>query len=237
MRSQPRRSATIARMNRDADASSAGNHAATGRRQRKRDTHAEILRAAADLFAEKGYNGTSLDDVAEAAGVSKGTIFYNYKNKADLFEQLIAGAASGLAAAVSSSRTGLSGWAALDAAALTVLRKIDPSPALAQVLLAELFRGGRPWAAVLAPARAQILAPLIEILHEVAAERGGAKPDPARVENVAACVFGALAVGALDRQAFQPDQSVESLHAGLMQVISGLRGGAQPPSAESQAFG
>lgn len=197
---------------------------ATSRRSRKRDTHAAILRAAADLFAEHGYNGTSLDDVAEAAGVSKGTIFYNYKNKADLFEQLITGVASALAAAVTSSREGLTGWAALDAATLTVLREIDQSPAPAQVLLAELFRAGRPWASALAPARAEILSPLVGILHEVAAERGVGQPDPARVENVAASVFGALVVGALDRQAFQPAQTVESLHEGLMQVIAGLRG-------------
>lgn len=40
-----------------------------------------LLQAAIELFAEKGYNGTSTSEIVEKAGVAQGTLFYHYKNK------------------------------------------------------------------------------------------------------------------------------------------------------------
>ena len=44
-----------------------------------------ILKVAAGLFAEKGYNETSMAEVARISGVAQGTIFYHFKNKEELF--------------------------------------------------------------------------------------------------------------------------------------------------------
>lgn len=46
---------------------------------------AEITRAATEVFARKGFQGASVDDVAEAAGVSKGTLYGYFQNKEELF--------------------------------------------------------------------------------------------------------------------------------------------------------
>jgi len=66
-----------------------------------------ILAAATAVFAERGYNGASVDDVASAAGVSKALIYEHFPSKkdlhaslvdrevADLFARLEANAASG----------------------------------------------------------------------------------------------------------------------------------------------
>jgi len=48
----------------------------------------EILAAALRLFAERGYTATSLEDVAAAAGVTKGTIYYYFRNKETLLLRL-----------------------------------------------------------------------------------------------------------------------------------------------------
>src|SRR5260370_30406090 len=45
---------------------------------------AELTRAAARLFAEKGYHGTSVGDLAEALGVQKGSLYSHIDSKADL---------------------------------------------------------------------------------------------------------------------------------------------------------
>lgn len=56
---------------------------------RSREKRDEILRAAAVMFAERGYSGTTSDDIAEAAGVSVGT-FYNYfRNKRQVLVMLV----------------------------------------------------------------------------------------------------------------------------------------------------
>src|SRR5574340_169421 len=44
----------------------------------------ELTRAAARLFAEKGYHGTSVGDLAEALGVQKGSLYAHIASKADL---------------------------------------------------------------------------------------------------------------------------------------------------------
>ncbi|MFA7171254.1 MAG: TetR/AcrR family transcriptional regulator [Candidatus Paceibacterota bacterium] len=48
-----------------------------------------IYLTAAALFGKKGFEGTSLDEVAQKAGVAKGTIFYHFQNKEELFSALI----------------------------------------------------------------------------------------------------------------------------------------------------
>ena len=53
---------------------------------RPRRSSAEVLAdAAAELFLERGYAGTTVDDVARRAGVSRGTFFNYFDSKADTF--------------------------------------------------------------------------------------------------------------------------------------------------------
>jgi len=44
----------------------------------------ELTRQAARLFAEKGYHGTSIGDLAQAMGVQKGSLYAHIDSKADL---------------------------------------------------------------------------------------------------------------------------------------------------------
>ena len=53
-----------------------------------------ILDAALDVFSEAGFASARLDDVATRAGVAKGTIYLFFKDKEDLFEQMVLGAAA-----------------------------------------------------------------------------------------------------------------------------------------------
>jgi AcrR family transcriptional regulator len=46
---------------------------------------AEITRAAADVFARKGFRGALVEEIAEAAGVSKGSVYGYFANKEELF--------------------------------------------------------------------------------------------------------------------------------------------------------
>jgi AcrR family transcriptional regulator len=51
----------------------------------------EIIAAALDLFVERGYASTRLQDVAARAGVSKGTLYLYFENKEDLFKAVVRG--------------------------------------------------------------------------------------------------------------------------------------------------
>src|SRR5439155_20990965 len=55
----------------------------------------DVTREAAKLFAQKGYHGTSIGDIAEALGVQKGTLYSHIASKEDLlYETLSEGAAA-----------------------------------------------------------------------------------------------------------------------------------------------
>lgn len=57
--------------------------------RRKEVRSQELLAAALDLFVERGYAATRLDDVAARAGVSKGTLYLYFSNKKDLFNAVV----------------------------------------------------------------------------------------------------------------------------------------------------
>ncbi|MFI7453134.1 TetR family transcriptional regulator [Nonomuraea sp. NPDC049714] len=48
------------------------------------ETRARLLRAAADVFAQRGYDGTRVADIAAAAGVSNGALYAHFGSKAAL---------------------------------------------------------------------------------------------------------------------------------------------------------
>lgn len=51
--------------------------------------HREIMQAATTLFVAKGYDGTSMDDIAAEAGVSKQTIYKHFTDKDRLFTAIV----------------------------------------------------------------------------------------------------------------------------------------------------
>ncbi|HSV96823.1 MAG TPA: TetR/AcrR family transcriptional regulator [Spirochaetota bacterium] len=60
--------------------------------RRKRDKefrYKTLLKAAESLFAEKGYNETSIEEIASLAEVSPGTVYFYFANKEDLLVNLI----------------------------------------------------------------------------------------------------------------------------------------------------
>lgn len=60
------------------------------RLDRGRATRHHLLDVATDLFAERGYEGTSTEAVLERAGVSRGSLYHHFPGKEALFEAVVA---------------------------------------------------------------------------------------------------------------------------------------------------
>ena len=67
----------------------AAHHAAPRWERRKEERPAQLLAAALELFVERGYAATRLEDVAARAGVSKGTLYLYFENKEELFKAVV----------------------------------------------------------------------------------------------------------------------------------------------------
>jgi AcrR family transcriptional regulator len=61
------------------------------RARRKESRPSELLQAALELFVERGFAATRLEDIASRAGVSKGTLYLYFKSKDDLFKAVVRG--------------------------------------------------------------------------------------------------------------------------------------------------
>jgi len=86
--------------------------------RRKEARPAELLSAALDLFVERGFAGTRLDDVAARAGVSKGTLYLYFENKEELFKALVR---ENIVERISAARDELSSFAGSSAELLRTL--------------------------------------------------------------------------------------------------------------------
>ena len=62
------------------------NRAAQGRAAQGRATRDHLVEVATRLFAEKGYEDTSIEDVLSTAGVSRGALYHHFAGKEALFE-------------------------------------------------------------------------------------------------------------------------------------------------------
>src|SRR5262252_4943057 len=54
------------------------------RERKRRETHERIIQKGLKLFVKHGYDETTLDAIAEAAGISRRTFFYYFRSKEDV---------------------------------------------------------------------------------------------------------------------------------------------------------
>ena len=83
-----------------------------------------LARTAIELFAAQGYDNTTLDEVAAAAGVSRRTLFNYFRNKEDLALSSLAEQGELIAARLTERPAGEDAWTALRAA-FGVLEEIE----------------------------------------------------------------------------------------------------------------
>jgi AcrR family transcriptional regulator len=68
----------------------------TSRAEQARRTRARILTAALRLFADKGYDATSLQDIADELGMTKQAVYYHFKGKGQILSGLAEPARQGM---------------------------------------------------------------------------------------------------------------------------------------------
>ncbi|WP_037906132.1 TetR/AcrR family transcriptional regulator [Actinacidiphila yeochonensis] len=196
---------------------------------RRQATRRKLFDAAVGLIAEQGFSATTVDEIAERAGVAKGTVYYNFASKNDLFEELLRYGVGLLAeslrrAAVGVGEHGGSRVDALDAMIRAGLDFIVANPSFTQLYVAELWRTNRAWQDTLMVARQDAVAVVEKVLGEAVA--AGEVSDDIDVPLTASALFGMVLVAALDWQAFQPERGVEEVHAALSLLLQGRVGGA-----------
>jgi AcrR family transcriptional regulator len=176
--------------------------------RRRQQTRDHLLEAAARVFGERGYHGASLDDIAAAAGFTKGAVYSNFKSKEDLFlallESRFASELEDLKAVLAQSEVGADDRLS-DFVTLIVEQPNDPARVTWGTLYEEfhLYARRNPEArARLAELDRRDVASVAEILRT---ERGRLNLDPATSPEDAARITLALTRGVAMMQTTDPD--------------------------------
>ena len=83
-----------------------GDAPARGTRLPRSARRAQLLGAAREVFVKQGYHAAAMDDIAEAAGVSKPVLYQHFPGKLDLYLALLDDGIGDLVAAVRSALSG-----------------------------------------------------------------------------------------------------------------------------------
>lgn len=177
----------------------------------RRDTRAAIITATVALIADRGFSATSVDDIAERAGVAKGSVYYNFGSKAALFETVLTEGQRTLTTALRAASDGRHGRDAVGALVHELLAQIQGHPDFAKVLVAEVFRTGRDWQDSIRQVRDEAFAVFAEVVAASWPQR-----DPSLT---AAAMFGATLVAGLEWLAFQPERTVDDVRRAVLATV------------------
>jgi AcrR family transcriptional regulator len=188
-----------------------------GRSRRRADTRQRLYEAAVELIAEQGFSATTVDDIALRAKVAKGTVYYNFKSKNDLFEELLRHGIGLLTDAFRTAVAGLPPREAVGALVRTQLEYIRRYRAFAQLLLSEMWRTNREWHQTLILLREQAIGVIAETLR--AGVDAGELPKELDVRVASAALFGVGLVVAVDWLVFQPERPIEDVEESLLAIV------------------
>ncbi|GAA2862075.1 TetR family transcriptional regulator [Actinoplanes cyaneus] len=188
-----------------------------GRGRRREDTRQKLYEAAVQLIAEKGFNETTVDDIALRANVAKGTVYYNFKSKTDLFEELLRHGIGLLTDEFRAAVQGLPPREAVRALVRAQLSYIQRYRAFAQLLVSEMWRTNREWQQTLVLLREQAIGVIAETVQ--AGVDSGALPADLDVRVASAALFGVGLVVAVDWLVFQPDRPIEEIEEAMLAIV------------------
>ena len=172
-------------------------------------TAEKILKAARAVFAENGYNGTHVDEIARRAGVNKATLYYQIGDKdtlyANVIHQVIGNTAQGIAEAVSRVEHPEE---KLKAYINFIACTVDKNPELPPIMMREIASGGATMPKLVVEDIASVLTILIGILDQGEKEGVFTRTIPFLIHMMVmgTILFYKGAVPIKDRQVWLPNE-------------------------------
>ncbi|WP_176126475.1 TetR/AcrR family transcriptional regulator [Mycobacterium sp. D16R24] len=183
-------------------------------------TRTAVLNAARDLFIAKGFEATSIDEIARASESSNGAVYHHFRDKQEIFAELFQDSqAAVLQTAIAAMPSEASAWERVELATRAFLRSyvLDAD---ARALLAQAI-SVLGWDRVRQLDEKQSL-PMIRATLTHAIETGESKPVP--VTATADILFSVYCNAVLFVAASEnPDQAARDAETVIATLLSGMR--------------
>jgi AcrR family transcriptional regulator len=189
--------------------------------QHSAEVRAHILETAGEVFAERGFGGAGVDEIARRAGVNKAMLYYHVGDKAALFGETVTANLSrihaAVAAAVAAHTDPRERFKAIPRAFVATVRE---HPYLPQLMLREIAAGGPNLPAAALAEMAEVMRLTAATLDDGARRRAFRRVDPfvTHLMLVGALMFMANSVRLKDR--FANKLPIPAAAAGGLESLS-----------------
>ena len=184
-------------------------------------TRQKLFDASMELIGERGAAVVTVDEIAAAAGVSKGTVYYNFGSKSDLIAQLLRHGVEILKARLlgAAGTETVDPMLAMEAMIGQAMDFMAEYPSFARLWVSENWRTPSEWQGTFAVLRGELLAVIGDAVGNVAK----AYPVDASVPrgSLETAIFGACFVVGLDRQTYNPERTRDQSVAAIMAIMRG----------------
>lgn len=186
-------------------------------------TRQKLFDASMELIGERGAAGVTVDEIAAAAGVSKGTVYYNFGSKSELIAQLLRHGVdilkARLLAAADGGGIGQDPLLAMEAMIGQAMDFMAEYPSFARLWVSENWRIPSEWQGTFSVLRAELL----EVIGQAVERVATAYPVDGSVPrgSLETAIFGACFVVGLDRQTYNPERTRDQSVAAIMAIMRG----------------
>ena len=184
-------------------------------------TREKLYAAAIALIGERAVDQVSVDEIAAAAGVAKGTVYYNFHSKDALVAALVDDRMSLLVATMKEAAQADDPLIAVRALIESVLTFIEANTAFAQLLATELWRSRSTWHDQLGALREQLLTIAEQVIDRTPPLRRLHPDLPARI--AAAGMWSTTFVIALDWRVYTPERPRQEVLDTVMLILGADR--------------
>lgn len=113
------------------------------RAQQREETRRKIIESATQVFSEKGFYGSVVDDIVKASGTSKGAVYFYFNSKEEIFLSLVEEYVGTVAREIQTTVPRARGLVAqVEAAIATLIRSFQAHRALGKIMLIDWLAAG-----------------------------------------------------------------------------------------------
>jgi len=196
---------------------------ASRKEEQSRETQGRLIRAARDLFGERGYAGAAMEDLVGRAGMTRGALYHQYRDKRDLFRAVFEAAEQEIGERIAmSAAVETDPWEQLKAGARAVLDSAN-DPAVRRIVFADgpAVLGWDEWRRI----DGRYALAMVGAALEASIAAGNIAPQP--VEPLAHLIVGAINEAALALAAApDPAEARKGFVAAIDHVLEALRAAA-----------
>lgn len=175
-----------------------------------------LFAASMQLLGARGPNAVSVDEIAQIAGVSKGTVYYNFGSKDKMIGQVLEFGADMLVAELVEASTLSEPRDALRTMASIAIDFVEKYPSFAQIWISEQLRPESDWGDQITPVYTRVTSTIIEVIDRIVVLAQEEK------QPVATAIFGAALFSARLRAASANPENRETILNSVLFIVDGL---------------